>query len=456
MAHCWPELARYLNYEREVLPLLESQLLGGQVVEERFRRWSTDERFLRFLKLQPLLKTLYTEIRKVAAVTATSPSSTTLAPSLAPTSATVSVPEPSRIADDGANLFLRIAPTADGIGNSFSTTFSDYKGDTELSHIQLNVSELRHQLPDVERGQHEVRRRVLADVGNELFRTALPQRLQTLLQTRERGVKHRLLLDLMQDPAGLSSLPWEAVYIADAPLFPVLEGALSMIRYIGQPASPALPVRSGPIRLLAILPNPIDTEPVAEEAVEIFERGNERFASASASAVGPDDRSDDVGRCAVCPEGDAADIFLFFGHARTRTETGEGGILLSDDDGRSNWAGVSSLDTFLYEAGVSLAVLMGADTGSGLEVGLQNSFAGRLVMRGVPAAIGVVRLVSKSSALIFIRSFFPQLFRKGDMEAALAEARRTLAEQGEDWSAYALFSSIHRIETLQFLAAPIA
>lgn len=52
-------------------PTLEGQLLSGQPesVEDRFRRWAVDERFLRFLRLLPSLKNLYSEIRTMAPVT---------------------------------------------------------------------------------------------------------------------------------------------------------------------------------------------------------------------------------------------------------------------------------------------------------------------------------------------------------------------------------------------------
>jgi hypothetical protein len=67
-----------------------------------------------------------------------------------------------------------------------------------------------------------------------------------------------------------------------------------------------------------------------------------------------------------------------------------------------------------------------------------------------------VREVQKSSALVFTRSFFPALFQSGSIETAMSEAQNVLADQREDWSAYALLSSVSRLDKLRFLATPVA
>jgi hypothetical protein len=463
LIHCWPDLARYLNYEREVLPTLEAQLVSGppDVIEERFRRWAGDERFLRFLRLQPSLKNLYSEIRKVAAVTPTPaaqvPSSATTAeipvqPPAPP------APEPPRKREgDGEILQLRLAPTKDGISNSFSATLSGASVLIQESIIQLNVAELlqRASLYDVEKEYEQVKR-MLAAIGGELYRGVFPERLKELLRGRGPQLRRRLLLDLMPDAVGLSSIPWEAVYDPDALSFPVLDGSLSVIRYIRVESTPILPDRSGPLKLLAILPNPTDTGLVVEEATQILtEQLNAfpvRLQVLSDRLTGPTTLATVLSAIRTM----RPDLFFFFGHASVDTDAREGLILLSKEDGTSTSVGISSLDTAIHDAGVSFAVLMGAETGSSRKVGLQNSFAGRLVFRGVPAAIASVRAITKQSALIFTASFLPRLLRTGDIEAALADARIALSDKGEDWSAYVLFSCINRIESLQLLAPPAA
>ena len=71
------------------------------------------------------------------------------------------------------------------------------------------------------------------------------------------------------------------------------------------------------------------------------------------------------------------------------------------------------------------------------------------MIRGIPVVIGSVRLITKASALMFTRAFFPALFDSGNVESALAQVRREVGQQGWDWSAYALFSSVSRIEKLR-------
>ena len=115
--------------------------------------------------------------------------------------------------------------------------------------------------------------------------------------------------------------------------------------------------------------------------------------------------------------------------------------------------GAGELEIPFREAGVSLAILLGSETAGSTGIGLQNSLAGRLVIRGIPIVIGSVRQIPKTSALMFTRVFFPTLFRTGSVESALADVRSAVGQQGWDWAAYALFSSVSSIENLTFGAA---
>jgi len=461
MIHCWQDLENYLNYDRAALPALEEQTMPGYAgpVEERFRRWITDERFGRFMRLQPSLRELSREIARVAAVTA--PPTPLSAPPLTAPSGAVSapaVPAPPLAAKavargpegGGQVLFLRIAPTPDGITGSY-----EVRAEEESRIIQLNVqpllSAMRSMNSDVPDNQQA--RRLLADVGNQLFQNVLSERMRTLLRESARtNIKHRLLLDLAPSDI-VSSLPWEALYIPDLLAFPVLDGNLSMVRYLSGLAVPPLPTRpgKGPIRMLAVLSNPVDTELVIDEAKQILE---EQLKLAGSGVrfdllAGPTTLQRLTGSLrAMRP-----DIFLFFGHAMTRAERGEGGIILADEEQRSRFVGAGELEIPFREAGVSLAILLGSETAGSTGIGLQNSLAGRLVIRGIPIVIGSVRQIPKTSALMFTRVFFPTLFRTGSVESALADVRSAVGQQGWDWAAYALFSSVSSIENLTFGAA---
>jgi hypothetical protein len=475
MIHCWPELAQYLNYERKTLLDLEDMFGGGSnakppeaPIADRFRRWEADERFRRFLRIQPYLKTLYEEIRKVAAVTATPTAPSPAAPGPVQPKAADTLPQPEsprpfrerREKREGESeiLHLKIIPTADGISNSFDAFLSSDDTSEEQWRMQLNVGKLLEPLRAFrgdEPGNQQVQR-ILADVGSRLFQDALSDRLRALLRTlvMRPAVRQRLMLDLVQDPA-LSLLPWDALYISELPAFPVLGGSLSVVRYLQSSVAPTFPNRTGPVKMLAVLANPPDTSLVVDEAVQLLHELSSfpvRINLLTERAGGP--TTLELVRDSL--KSIQPDIFFFFGHSSTNKELQEGSIMLSDKAGHSTAVGASELDQAVYDAGVSLAVLMGSETAGGAEVGMQNSLAGRFVTRGVPAAIGSVRPISKSSALMFMGSFFPALFKTGDVETAMTEARRGMNEKLADWSAYGLFSSVSRIENVRLLAPPAA
>jgi hypothetical protein len=90
---------------------------------------------------------------------------------------------------------------------------------------------------------------------------------------------------------------------------------------------------------------------------------------------------------------------------------------------------------------MALAVLLGSATASGGLKGVQNSVAGKMTMEGVPAVIGTLRNIHVRVALLFTQRFYSALLEDGDVERALGEARKALAREKWDWSAFALFSN---------------
>jgi hypothetical protein len=360
---------------------------------------------------------------------------------------------------EGEVLSLNIAASVPGNPDSFKSWL--YTGPGTIPDrwpVELRVDDLLNQaklLDDA--ADFQQANRILANVGARLFREALPDKLQNIiLYAAATKPRRRLLIDLTEGPA-LSRLPWEALYISERLVFPVLKGDLSVVRYLpgGLTPPPVLPARDGTVTMLAVLANPIDTAPIAGDAALILSEGLGSFP------VRLQVLSDQQGHPVTLEAVYAAlvsmrpDIFFFLGHADGRVpEMGEVGVLLSDKDGKSELVAANRLERFFSGTGVSLAVLMGADTPDSNEAEWRKYLAERFVRGGVPAAIGSVRPISKSSALIFTRTFFPSLFNTGDIETAMTEARKALADHQVDWSPYALFSSVSQLENLRFLAPP--
>jgi len=352
------------------------------------------------------------------------------------------VPEPA--VPDDETIFLRMEQTPDGITRSFTARAWDAGGGIGSWTFQLDV-QLDVQLP-VEQETDKLREVELKRAGKKLFDSAFPgavrRRLDAMLKR-----KLRLIVDLSSAGQDLSALPWEALCTGDA--FPAVDGRLQVIRYMQPGKNAATPIVGFPIRMLAVIAVPRDAGPSSEgEALSLLDK-----VLGPATGIGVLRYSFLHGEIAPSQVSqamldNAPNIFHFFGYGSVNAATREGGILLGSK--RGEFVGAGQVQSLIGMGNLGLAVLLGAETGSGRDVGVQNSVAGRLAISGIPAVIGTLRQIRVESALLFSQRFYSALLETGDVERALAEARKALARERWDWSAYALFSSVTRIDRLPF------
>jgi hypothetical protein len=292
----------------------------------------------------------------------------------------------------------------------------------------------------------------LQEAGRLLFTSAFPSeigaRIGTMLQSRL-----RLVIDVSSGDDAISRLPWEA--LAPHTATPGLEGRLHVIRYLQAKDDTSTGAGDDVIRMLAVIPSLKDLGVIGEgEARQVLEmaltaardRGTLRYSVLTGEVT--------RAKLHDSMKEQRPHIFHFFGHAGVDLPSEEGGIYLGS--GHAEYVGAGSVARFFTNTGEAarLAVLLGAETGSGREKGVQNSVAGRLILAGVPAVIGTLRPVTVHSALLFSRRFYSALFEDGDVERALAEARKALAREKWDWAAYGLFSSETAVTRLPLRLPP--
>jgi KAP family P-loop domain/CHAT domain len=475
----WPELATYLYYDRpKLLAIEESALDADKPLAEPLAKYLRDERLIRFLRLRPYLRDLYPgEVTRIAVAAATAVTAAPAAvPGRAPPVAAPSKPErleaprpsePKRpdpsipqpvpeLAFEGADQYeiwyLAIEADASGMTGAFQARLLDSANRT--------AGEFRLNAPQPFRDKYTDRaelRSVLVKQGAELF-----EQLPMLLQDRIARPGNRVRL-LIQFPttgpdiavAQASAMAWEAIYVPAISAFPAVSGHLSVVRYLSSNVL-TRPEFGHALRVLAIIPGPEDMPAgsVAEEreildsAFELpGEVGLVQYQVLSGRASLPD--------VLQAVRQFRPQVFHYFGHSYVDRSLRLGGVLLTDEAGMVQKTPASLLQGVLGKSSVALAVLLGNETGSG-EFGAQNSVAGRLVATGTLAAIGALSNISVQSALLFSRAFYMSLLESGNVETALAAARQALDFEGEDWSAYALFSSANRLEDIKLTRSRVA
>jgi CHAT domain len=465
LIHVWADLGVYLNFDRPRLLALERAATSGDMTEEWRVRLQRDERLFRFLRLRPYFEELYPSEVKRAAAVAQQPAASgpppvqpaaaatpppVPAPPSAPAEETVrSIPQtaeptPPALVDlrvpDADTVVLRMEPTS--VTRLFKAAAWDSNGP------------IASWTADVEAGNAigpEVREAGEADLQTagrllfrSVFRNAIGERIEAMLRKRL-----RLVIDVSEGAEAVSGLPWEALSPDTSP--PALDGRLQVIRYLRSQTPSRILAGDDVMRMLAIIPSPKDLALIGEGEARsvldlVLKPAVERRLLRYEMLTGEITREQlhDV------MKEQRPNIFHFFGHSSVDRPSDEGGVYLGA--GRGEYVGAGSVARFFTNTGAGgrLAVLLGAETGSGREKGVQNSVAGRLVIAGVPAVIGTLRVITIQSALLFSQRFYSALLEDGDVERALTEARKALAREKWDWSAFALFSNAAAIPRLPF------
>jgi hypothetical protein len=483
LGHAWPELGIYLKVDLPALLSIENHVIKGQGLADLLARFVKDERLLRFMKLRPYFQEIYASELKsigtaaVAAAPSASPTATSPvpftppvippAPAPSPIAAAppidekprleaVSPPVPARPApiqpaEKGRETGwkppqewkLLVGPQA-GVTGGYVATLEMY-GEvpwtmTDKSVLDLaSVAEQREVLLRTDQS-----RRALQRLGRLVFEQALPRAFRApILQRLDSGTRVRLTV---KAEGQSSSLPWEAMYIDDQRAFPVLDGRLSVVRSLQEQVAPASLAAEfdKPLRILAVVPSPVDSLSIN------FREELDILAQVLAPAV-----KEGLVQYSVVSEAEQLrqavrryrpQVFHFFGHSGV--DAGTGFLQLSDRDQEGSRFTAHAVQELLADSGVVLAVLLGSETAGDTAIGLQNSVAGRLLMRGTPAVIGTLCPVQVNSALVFSRTFYEALLRGNAVEDAVMETRRRLEDQGHDWSAYVLCANATHLESL--------
>jgi len=253
------------------------------------------------------------------------------------------------------------------------------------------------------------------------------------------GLRIRLRLD---EAPELIPLPWEYLYDHTRDRFLALSSETPLVRYMDLP-EPARGMEPGPrLRVLAVIASP-DDQPGLDTGREWANLQAALDPLASAGTVQLD---------RLAPASMAAfqeqllrqeyHILHFVGHGVFEPEAHEGVLLLVGPDGHSQLVTGQNLSTLLGDhRSLRLALLNACQAATTLAEDPYAGVAQKLVRGGIPAVIAMRTAISDAAGVTLARSFYTALAEGVAVDAALAEARKTLyaGGYGAEWGTPALY-----------------
>ena len=319
----------------------------------------------------------------------------------------------------------------------FTLPFSEL----ELENFVLKVSRGRRT-----RGPGRPENEPLKDFGGKLYSAVFQDELRDALQrslslarAQQAGLRLRLRL---ADTPELAGLPWEFLYDPRHNRFLAQSRRTPLVRYLELPDPPQPLSVQGPLRLLVMISSPsdypaLDTEQewslltgaLAEQQAEgrvIIER-----LAASMSTLRQRLRRDEF------------HVFHFIGHGRYRPDWGTGVLVMQDRAGRGQEVTGEELGGLLTEYDQTRLAVLNACEGARSDA--SDPFAGvaqSLIQQGLPAVVAMQFEITDDAAIIFAREFYGAIADSYPLEAALAEARRAIRDEGNltEWGTPVLYS----------------
>lgn len=279
-----------------------------------------------------------------------------------------------------------------------------------------------------------------SELFDALFHDDLLDRLRRSLahtEVRGRGLRIRLRFSEVHE---LWNLPWEFLYDTESHRFLCQFATTPVVRYV-EVAQPIQPLAvQGPIRMLAMISSPSDFPPldVEKEWHQLFEALKPLEATGSLTVQRLATASLEELRHATML-GDFH-VFHYIGHGGLNKQTGDGVLVLTGSDGRSQLATGHELFVMLANSPIQLAVL---NSCLGARISAVDPYAGTaasLVHQGIPAVVAMQFEISDHAAIAFSRTLYEAIAYGWPIDMAVGEARRAiLATSKSEWATPVLY-----------------
>ena len=284
--------------------------------------------------------------------------------------------------------------------------------------------------------------RAIKDFGARLFTAVFDKPVYTCF-SNSLATASRLRIRLrLKDVPELAYLPWEYLYDPLVSSFLSLSSDTPIVRYMEMPRRiQALGVKP-PLRVLVMISSPTDEAKLnveAEwgkltEAVDKLTRKKsivlERLEKATLSALRQRLREKDV------------HIFHFIGHGKFDPNSGDGILVMEDEEGKGSPVSGQLLGMHLHEHRPLRLVVLNACEGA--RASLTDAFGGiaqSLVQQGIPAVLAMQFEITDQAAITFASEFYGSIADYYPVDAALSQARLAIRSQDNhlEWATPALY-----------------
>ncbi|MBA2569968.1 MAG: CHAT domain-containing protein [Chloroflexi bacterium] len=301
----------------------------------------------------------------------------------------------------------------------------------ELENHLLRVQNALLQGGSTRRRIASLSTQAVEDFGTALYESLLSGDVRTAFElSRHEAARHDKGLRIklrIQDPA-LAALPWEFLYDRSMGEFVALSTHTPIVRYLDLPrAIQPLPV-SPPLRILGMIASPDDLPPLN------VERERLRVERALADIQGKglveltwlDGASwRDLQRAM---RRGPWHILHFVGHGRFDVNLDEGCLAFVGEQGETDELTASQIGRLLADhRSLRLVMLNACEGAKGGKGDIFSGTAATLVRRGIPAVVAMQYEITDRAAIEFARTFYDAIAEEMPLDAAVAEARKTVS-----------------------------
>ena len=286
----------------------------------------------------------------------------------------------------------------------------------------------------------EVGARLFEALFTEEIRQLLAESLARLPEDGEHSLRIKLCFD--PDVVPLGQLPWETLFWKERREFLSLGRTTSLVRYLNVPRG-VRPRLAPPLRILLASASPhgvpsLDLDNEASKIHEALQKipGVQVQWLRNATPQGIRDKLHEK----------PFHIFHFMGHGSFDARSGDGALLLEDEERQPERLPGRVLAHLLRDfSSLRLAFLNACRTAcSAREAGL-DPFAGvasALVLAGMPAVVAMQFSVSDEAAALFSATFYRRIVAGDPVDAATTEGRMAVLlddPRSSEWATPALF-----------------
>jgi len=285
----------------------------------------------------------------------------------------------------------------------------------------------------------------LTEFGGFLFTELFTGRISTLYRASlgiARGQGAHLRLRLRMEPPELAALPWEYLYDVQEDSFLAISAETALVRYVpvSVPSRPTLVQQ--PLRLLVVISHPRDLQPLnVEQEKTILQEALAEWIKHKKIELHVVEQAT-VEHINQAMRSFRPHIFHFVGHGLF--DRGEAMLILEDENAYAQPISEQVFQAFFTGSDeVRLAVLNACQTATLSTAKPLVGLAPRLLQRKLSAVVAMQAPIPDKTALVFTREFYRSLLLRYPVDAAIAEARKSIFQEigteQPDWGIPVLF-----------------